>query len=140
MQLLTGLAVQSWICANLSAMIQLMVTNISMCPVQELIRTARAQRSCKWYEEAVAGKLVLRGNLERQLKRASSKHEKLWTVLQGIAEAHPKLMQPLQRALMHHMNAQASDWPQTNKVQLEASVSQLEDSENQAALAHVTGD
>lgn len=77
--------------------------------VQELILTARAQRNVKLYKEAEAGKLKISNNLERQLKRARNKHEKLWTILQGIAEANPHCAQPIQRALMHHMHAKTSD-------------------------------
>ena len=76
-----------------------------MC-LQELICTARAQRSAKWYEEAAAGKLVLTENLERQLKRARAKHERLKDALEGIAESHPEVLLELRRALMHHMHAQ----------------------------------
>ena len=79
-----------------------------MC-LQELICTARAQRSAKWYEEAAAGKLSLTENLERQLKRARAKHERLKDALEGIAESHPEVSQELRRALMHHMSAQAPD-------------------------------
>ena len=77
--------------------------------VQVLIFTARAQRNIKLYKEAETGKLKVSNNLERQLKRARSKHDKLWTILQGVAEANPELSQEIQRALMHHMHAKASD-------------------------------
>lgn len=81
---------------------------VALC-LQELIFTARAQRSAKWYEEAAAGKLTLTENLERQLKRARAKHERLKDALEGIAESHPKVSQELHRALMHHMSAHTPD-------------------------------
>ena len=74
--------------------------------LQELIFTARAQRSAKWYEEAAAGKLSLTENLKRQLKRARAKHERLKDALEGIAGSNPEVSQELRRALMHHMSAQ----------------------------------
>ena len=77
--------------------------------MQELILTARAQRNVKLYKEAEAGKLKISNNLERQLKKARSKHDKLWTILQGIADANPECSQEIQRALMHHMYAKTSD-------------------------------
>ena len=79
-----------------------------MC-LQELICTARAQLSAKWYEEAAAGKLSLTENLERQLKRARAKHERLKDALEGIEQSHPEVSRELRRALMHHMSAQAPD-------------------------------
>ena len=88
--------------------IELSWSNCCLCP-QELICTARAQRSAKWYEEAAAGKLSLTENLERQLKRARAKHERLEDALESIAESHPEVSQELRRALMHHMSAQAPD-------------------------------
>ena len=77
--------------------------------VQVLIFTARAQRNIKLYKEAGIGKLKISNNLERQLKRARSKHGQLWMILQGIAEANPECSQEIQRALMHYMYATASD-------------------------------
>lgn len=77
--------------------------------VQELILTARAQGNVKLYKEAAAGKLKISKNVERQLKRARIKHDQLWTILQGIAEANPECSQEIQRALMHHMYAKVSD-------------------------------
>lgn len=61
------------------------------------------------YKEAAAGKLKISKNVERQLKRARIKHDQLWTILQGIAEANPECSQEIQRALMHHMYAKVSD-------------------------------
>ena len=45
--------------------------------VQVLIFTARAQRNIKLYKEAETGKLKVSNNLDRQLKRARSKHDNL---------------------------------------------------------------
>ncbi len=78
--------------------------------VQELIFTARAQRKLKLYKEAEAGKLKISENVERQLNRAKNKHDKLWTILQGIAESNPECSQKIQKALMHHMYMCAEDF------------------------------
>ena len=77
--------------------------------VQELIFTARAQRKLKLYKEAEAGKLKISENVERQLNRAKNKHDKLWTILQGIAESNPECSQKIQKALMHHIYMCAED-------------------------------
>jgi hypothetical protein len=77
--------------------------------VQELILTARYQRTAKLYKEAAEGKLNLSENVERRLKRARSKHEKMKSVLEGIAKAHPECAQEIHRALMHHMSMQIED-------------------------------
>ena len=80
-----------------------------MIGVQELIFTARAQRKLKLYKEAEAGKLKISENVERQLNRAKNKHDKLWTILQGIAESNPECSQKIQKALMHHIYMCAED-------------------------------
>jgi len=87
--------------------------------VQELIFTARAQRKLKLYKESEAGKLKISENVERQLNRAKNKHDKLWTVLQGIAESNPECSQKIQKALMHHMYmcAKVSDENTNSNVQ-----------------------
>ena len=88
--------------------------------LQELIFTARAQRVSKWYEEAAAGKLTLTENLERQLKRARAKHERLKDALESIAEGHPEVSQELRRTLMHHMSAELQAPDQAAIVQTES--------------------
>ena len=77
--------------------------------VQELILTARYQRTGKLYKEAAEGKLKLSENVERKLKRARGKHEKMKTVLEAVANAHPECAQELHRALMHHMSKHMED-------------------------------
>jgi hypothetical protein len=77
--------------------------------VQELILTARYQRTAKLYKEAAEGKLKLSGSVERQLKRARGKHEKMKIILEAIANAHPECAQEIHRALMHHMSKHTED-------------------------------
>ena len=76
---------------------------------QELILTARYQRTAKLYKEAAEGKLKLSENIERQLKRARGKHEKMKILLEGIAKAHPECAREIHRALMHHMSKHTED-------------------------------
>ena len=99
--------------------------------VQELILTARAQGNVKLYKEAAAGKLKPSKNLERQLKRARNKHDQPWTILQGIAEAHPECSQEIHKALMHHMYAKVSDENSHSNVSSNFQVTEIE-GENEA--------
>lgn len=71
--------------------------------------TARYQRTAKLYKEAAEGKLKLSENVERQLKRARGKHEKMKILLEGIAKAHPESAREMHRALMHHMSKHTED-------------------------------
>ena len=71
--------------------------------------TARYQRTAKLYKEAAEGKLELSENVERRLKRARGKHEKMKIILEAIAKAHPECAQEIHRALMHHMSKHAQD-------------------------------
>lgn len=91
--------------------------------MQELIFTARAQRKFKLYKEAEAGKFKISENVERQLNRAKNKHDKLWTILQGIAKSNPQCSQEIQKALMHHMYmcAEISDENTSSNVQAKES-------------------